>query len=76
MMIKYLRERITGRPAVFSSAGDLPFDENFLSIKKTHSQNSLTDVMSINMNLNDDQSINQNPFELNVRYILNKKAAI
>jgi len=26
-MIKYLRDKITGRPAVFSRVGDLPIDE-------------------------------------------------
>lgn len=45
-MIKYLRDKITGRPAVFSRVGDLPIDENLSSMNKSDSQNSLTDLSS------------------------------
>jgi hypothetical protein len=60
-MIKYLRDKITGRPAAFSPADDLPFEDNLPPIKTTHSQNSLNDIISIslNSNLNDDQTISQ-----------------
>jgi len=45
-MIKYLREKIIGRPAVFSRAGDIPIDDNMPPIKRTNSQNSLNDITS------------------------------
>ncbi|UJR14801.1 hypothetical protein I4U23_001788 [Adineta vaga] len=44
-MIKYLREKIIGHPAVFSRAGDLPI-EDIPPIKRTNSQSSLNDLIS------------------------------
>ncbi|CAF1453844.1 unnamed protein product, partial [Adineta steineri] len=52
-MIKYLREKIIGHPAVFSRAGDIPIDDNISSMQRTNSQNSLNDIMSITTNSND-----------------------
>jgi hypothetical protein len=52
-MIKYFREKIIGRPGVFSRAGDLPIDDTIPSIEKTNSQNSLTDIISTSTTSND-----------------------
>ncbi|CAF1446142.1 unnamed protein product [Adineta steineri] len=52
-MIKYLREKIIGHPAVFSRAGDIPIDDNISSMQRTNYQNSLNDIMSITTNSND-----------------------
>ncbi|CAF0996749.1 unnamed protein product [Rotaria sp. Silwood1] len=52
-MIKYLREKIIGRPAVFSLAGDIPIDDHTLPIKKTNSQDGLNDVVLLSTTSND-----------------------
>jgi hypothetical protein len=65
-MIKYFREKIIGRPGVFSRAGDLPIDDTIPSIEKTNSQNSLTDIISTSTTSNDPTT--QYSFEVLVRY--------
>ncbi|CAF4023858.1 unnamed protein product [Rotaria sp. Silwood2] len=52
-MIRYLREKIIGRPAVFSLAGDLPIDDHAPPIKRANSQDGLNDVVLISTTSND-----------------------
>ncbi|CAF4281606.1 unnamed protein product, partial [Rotaria magnacalcarata] len=49
-MIKYLRDKIIGRPAVFSHAGDLQIDDHLPCLNKTNSQNGLNETILINSN--------------------------
>ncbi|CAF0911855.1 unnamed protein product [Adineta ricciae] len=55
IMIKYLRDKIIGHPAVFSRAGELPI-EDMPPMKRTNSQNSLNDLMSASTISNDTTS--------------------
>ncbi|CAF4328598.1 unnamed protein product, partial [Rotaria sordida] len=52
-MIKYLREKIIGRPTIFSLGGDAPTDDHTPPIKKANSQDGLNDVVLISTSSND-----------------------
>ncbi|CAF1008689.1 unnamed protein product [Rotaria sordida] len=52
-MIKYLREKIIGRPTIFSLGGDVPIDDHTPPIKKANSQDGLNDVVLISTSSND-----------------------
>ncbi|CAF3907104.1 unnamed protein product [Rotaria sordida] len=52
-MIKYLREKIIGRPTIFSLGGDAPIDDHTPPIKKANSQDGLNDVVLISTSSND-----------------------